>query len=96
MENCHSEQSEESEVCLQQSRFRFTREDSSKLGGERDQSTRRLVMFTGTLIDELISTVECAERRAHKTADAQETKTAYWYTPTERAPGFDPKFLGVA
>ena len=53
-------------------------------------------MFTGTLIDELISTVECAERRAHKTADAQETKTAYWYTPTEREPGFDPKFLGVA
>jgi len=52
-------------------------------------------MFTGTLIDELISTVECAERRAHKTADSQEA-TGYWYIPTEREPAFDPKFLGVA
>jgi hypothetical protein len=53
-------------------------------------------MFTGTLIDELISTVECAERRTHKATDSHEATTGYWYTPTEREPVFDPKFLGVA
>jgi len=53
-------------------------------------------MFTGTLIDELISTVERAEKQAHKTGDSQETKTAYWYTPTDRGGALDPKLLGVA
>jgi hypothetical protein len=53
-------------------------------------------MFTGTLIDELISTVEHAEKHARKTADSEETKTGYWYTPTECERVFDPKFLGVA
>jgi len=57
---------------------------------------RRLVMFTGTLIDELISTVERAEKQAHKTGDSQETTTAYWYTPTDRGGALDPKLLGVA
>jgi hypothetical protein len=53
-------------------------------------------MYTGTLIDELISTVERAEKHAHKTADSQETKLTYWYAATEREPVFDPKLLGVA
>jgi len=53
-------------------------------------------MFTGTLIDELISTVEHAEKHAHKTSDFQEAKTGYWYTATERELAFDSKILGVA
>jgi hypothetical protein len=53
-------------------------------------------MFTGTLIDELISTVESAEKHAHTTSDFQETKTGYWYTATEREHAFDSKILGVA
>jgi hypothetical protein len=53
-------------------------------------------MFTGTLIDELISTVERAERHSRKTADSQETKPGYWYTPTECERAFDSKLLGVA
>jgi hypothetical protein len=53
-------------------------------------------MFTGTLIDELISTVERAEKLAHKTGDSQGIKKAYWYTPTDRGGALDPKLLGVA
>ena len=53
-------------------------------------------MFTGTLIDELISTVEHAEKQAHKTADSPETNLTYWYTAIEREPVFDSKLLGVA
>ena len=36
-------------------------------------------MFTGTLIDELISTVERAET-SFRLDPEQETKLAYWYT----------------
>ena len=36
-------------------------------------------MFTGTLIDDLISTVERAETSVHLDAE-QESKLAYWYT----------------
>jgi hypothetical protein len=53
-------------------------------------------MFTGTLIDELISTVERAEKGSHKTGDSQQVKTAYWYAPTDRGGAVDPKLLGVA
>jgi hypothetical protein len=53
-------------------------------------------MFTGTLIDELISTVERAEKHSHKTADSQESKLPYWYTATDRERAFDAKLLGVA
>jgi hypothetical protein len=53
-------------------------------------------MYTGTLIDELISTVERAEKHAHKTTDSKETKLPYWYVATERERAFDPKLLGVA
>ena len=53
-------------------------------------------MYTGTLIDELISTVERAEKHAHKNADSQEAKPGYWYTATGREQVFDPKLLGVA
>jgi hypothetical protein len=53
-------------------------------------------MYTGNLIDELISTVERAEKHAHKTADSQETKLPYWYVATDRERAFDSKLLGVA
>jgi hypothetical protein len=53
-------------------------------------------MYTGTLIDELISTVEHAEKHAHPTADFQDANPAYWYAATECEPVFDSKLLGVA
>ena len=64
--------------------------------GEENKVKRRLVMYTGTLIDELISTVERAEKHAHKTGDSQEAKLPYWYVATERERAFDSKLLGVA
>jgi hypothetical protein len=64
--------------------------------GKDTKVKRRLVMFTGTLIDELISTVERAEKHSHKTADSQESKLPYWYTATDRERAFDAKLLGVA
>ena len=53
-------------------------------------------MYTGTLIDELISTVERAEKHAHTTTDSQEATVTYWYAASERGRAFDPKLLGVA
>jgi hypothetical protein len=53
-------------------------------------------MYTGTLIDELISTVERTEKQAHTTGDSQEAKVPYWYVATERERAFDSKLLGVA
>jgi uncharacterized protein YcnI len=53
-------------------------------------------MYTGTLIDELILTVERAEKHAHKTVDSQESRPGYWYTATECERAFDSKLLGVA
>ena len=64
--------------------------------GEESKVKRRLVMYTGNLIDELISTVERAEKHAHKSGDSQEAKLPYWYVATERERGFDSKLLGVA
>jgi hypothetical protein len=55
-----------------------------------------MVMFTGTLIDELISTVERVEKRADKIADSREAKLPYGFLATEREPESDSKFLGVA
>ena len=53
-------------------------------------------MYTGTLIDELISTVERAEKHAHKTDESQEMRFTYWLATSEREPAFDSKLLGVA
>ncbi|HXM63941.1 MAG TPA: hypothetical protein VN950_23975 [Terriglobales bacterium] len=53
-------------------------------------------MYTGNLIDELISTVERAEKHVRVAADSQETKLPYWYVATERERAFDSKLLGVA
>jgi hypothetical protein len=64
--------------------------------GKDTKTKRRLVMFTGTLIDELISTVERTEKQAHTTGDSQEAKVPYWYVATERERAFDSKLLGVA
>ncbi len=47
--------------------------------------------------DELISTVECAEKYVRiVAADSQEAKLWYWYVATERERAFDSKLLGVA
>ena len=54
-------------------------------------------MYTGTLIDELISTVERAEKHAHKAGDSQETKTAVLvHSQPTASEAFDSKLLGVA
>jgi hypothetical protein len=53
-------------------------------------------MFTGNLIDELISTVERAEKHARVANDSQEAKIPYWYVATDRERAFDSKLLGVA
>jgi hypothetical protein len=52
-------------------------------------------MYTGTLIDELISTVERAETHAHKN-DSHDAQTPYWYTAVEGQRALDSKYLGVA
>jgi len=53
-------------------------------------------MYTGNLIDELISTVERAEKHAHRSSDSQDASLTYWYTAIEGERAFDSKFLGVA
>jgi len=76
---------------------RFTRDDKLlNKSSEETKAKRRLVMYTGTLIDELISTVERAEKHVHKTADSTEAKLPYWYVATDRERVFDSKLLGVA
>ncbi len=52
-------------------------------------------MYTGTLIDDLISSVERAEK-THQVAGSQETSEAYWYTPTDGSRASDSNLLGVA
>ena len=75
---------------------RFTRDEKlEKSSEETKNKTEAMVMFTGTLIDELISTVERAERHPHQTTESQE-KRPYWYTATDREQAFDSKLLGVA
>ena len=68
---------------------------SLEKSGIETKVKRRLVMFTGTLIDELISTVERAEAHAHKN-DSHDAQPPYWYTATEGQPALDSKYLGVA
>jgi hypothetical protein len=53
-------------------------------------------MYTGTLIDDLISSVERAEKYSHQMAGSQETSEAYWYTPTDGSRVADSNLLGVA
>ena len=49
--------------------------------------------FTGTLIEELIATVERAEARAHH-LDAAEIEP--WIASAQENTNYDPKLLGVA
>jgi len=53
-------------------------------------------MYTGTLIDDLISSVERAEKYSCQTIDSEETGEAYWYTPTDCDRISDSNLLGVA
>ena len=53
-------------------------------------------MYTGTLIDDLISSVERAEKYSHQVAGSEEASQAYWYTPTDGNRISDSKLLGVA
>jgi hypothetical protein len=53
-------------------------------------------MYTGTLIDDLISSVERAEKYSCQTTGSEETSQGYWYTPTDGDRVSDSKLLGVA
>lgn len=53
-------------------------------------------MYTGTLIDDLISSVERAEKYSHQAATSEATSQGYWYTPTDGDRVSDAKLLGVA
>jgi hypothetical protein len=53
-------------------------------------------MYTGTLIDDLISSVERAEKYSCQTAGSQETSQGYWYIPTYGDRASDSNLLGVA
>ena len=53
-------------------------------------------MYTGTLIDELMATVERTEKRATETR-SQEEKLAYFYRIAQSAPTqFESSLAGVA
>ena len=41
-------------------------------------------MYTGTLIHDLISSVERAEKYSCQTTGSEETSQGYWYTPHQR------------
>jgi hypothetical protein len=98
-ENCHSERSEESAVCSQGKTQipRFTRDDKAVEKLSKDIKVNGGgAMYTGTLIDDLISSVERAEKYCHQMSGSQETSEAYWYTPTDGSRASDSNLLGVA
>lgn len=51
-------------------------------------------MYTRTLIDDLIRTVERAERRPHKAADPAELE--HWYAASHELTPVEPSLVGVA
>jgi hypothetical protein len=53
-------------------------------------------MYTGTLIDDLISSVERAEKYSHQMSGSEEASQGYWYIPTDGDRVSDSKLLGVA
>jgi hypothetical protein len=54
-------------------------------------------MYTGTLIEDLIQTVERTEERVHQEACVQETKLAHWYAAAQQELAqFEQNLAGVA
>jgi hypothetical protein len=54
-------------------------------------------MYTGTLIDDLMRTVERTEAKAHKQRQQQEEKLAYWYAVAQHEIAqFESSLAGVA
>jgi hypothetical protein len=51
-------------------------------------------MYTGTLIDDLITTVERAEQRTHQAADPAELER--WYASSHELTRVEPSLVGVA
>lgn len=51
------------------------------------------MMFTGTLIEDLIATVECAEAKTPR-FDAAEIEP--WFASVQESTNYDSKLLGVA
>lgn len=51
-------------------------------------------MYTGTLINDLMQTVERAEQRAHQMADAAELER--WYVASHELNAIEPSLVEVA
>jgi hypothetical protein len=63
----------------------------------KTQKKRRLVMYTGTLIEDLIATVEQAKEQAYTQVNSRDEKLAYCYTPAPyKLSQREPNLLGVA
>ena len=82
---------------------RFTRDDKlleiRQLFEKFSQKTNKRggrEMYTGTLIDDLISSVERAEKYSCQTTGSEEMSQGYWYTPADGDRVSDSKLLGVA
>jgi hypothetical protein len=57
----------------------------------------RLAMYTGTLIEDLIATVEQANEQAYTQLNSRDEKLAYCYTPApHKLSQREPNLLGVA
>ena len=54
-------------------------------------------MYTGTLIEELMRTVDEVEEQAQEETQAQEAKLAYWYAAAQQEMAqFEQRLLGAA
>jgi hypothetical protein len=63
----------------------------------KTQKKRRLVMYTGTLIEDLIATVEQAREQAYAQVNSRDEKLAYCYTLAPyKLSQREPNLLGVA
>jgi hypothetical protein len=63
----------------------------------KTQKKRRPVMYTGTLIEDLIATVEQTKQQAYTQVNSRDEKLAYCYTPAPyKLSQREPNLLGVA
>jgi hypothetical protein len=74
--------------------FRSGQEKQNKAGSGENQEIQEM-MFTGTLIEDLIATVERVEQKAR--AEAQEmAEMEPWFASNQENVSCDSKLLGVA
>jgi hypothetical protein len=73
--------------------FRSGHEKQNKAGSGRENRKMKPMMFTGTLIDDLIATVERAEQKAQA---EQTAEIEAWFASVQENTNYDSNFLGVA